>query len=188
MIVRHVARWQVSARIAMCAIFVLVLGVVPVSPTLAAGVVPARAEINRAQPASAPGWLWPLEPPHRITRGFEAPPTRYAAGHRGIDIAASGSSPVVAPAAGVVRFSGVVVDRSVITLDLGNDVLVSMEPVAPSVPVGAHLNAGERLGAVATGGHCSNTCLHFGVRLHGEYVSPLLYLGGIQRAILLPLR
>jgi hypothetical protein len=43
------------------------------------------------------------------------------------------------------------------------------------------------VGTVATGGHCEGSCIHFGVRLHGEYVSPLLYLAGVPRAVLLPL-
>ncbi|WP_443208538.1 hypothetical protein [Salinibacterium sp. PAMC 21357] len=37
-------------------------------------------------------------------------------------------------------------------------------------------------------GHCTRPCLHFGVRVEGEYVSPLNYLSGIPRAVLLPTR
>jgi murein DD-endopeptidase MepM/ murein hydrolase activator NlpD len=46
------------------------------------------------------------------------------------------------------------------------------------------LGTADMLGKV----HCDSACLHFGVRLHGQYVSPLNYLGGVARSILLPTR
>jgi len=35
--------------------------------------------------------------------------------------------------------------------------------------------------------HCASACLHFGVRKDGGYLSPLALIGGIERAVLLPL-
>jgi Membrane proteins related to metalloendopeptidases len=137
---------------------------------------------------TVPAWRWPVDPAWQVVRPFEAPATRYSAGHRGIDLAAARGSPVYAPADGVVRFAGRVVDRPVVTLEHADDLLSSMEPVAVELPVGTVVHAGEPIGAVASGGHCDGSCLHLGVRLHGNYVSPLLYLGGVPRAVLLPLR
>jgi murein DD-endopeptidase MepM/ murein hydrolase activator NlpD len=132
-------------------------------------------------------WLWPTPPPHRIMHEFRAPATRYSAGHRGIDIAAHAGEAVVAPAAGLVHFAGRVVDREVVTIDAGDGLLVSIEPVDAQVSLHDLVAAGSQIGIVARGGHCDDTCVHFGVRLHGEYVSPLLYLGGLERAVLLPM-
>ncbi|CAN5392767.1 hypothetical protein BH09ACT1_BH09ACT1_26740 [soil metagenome] len=133
-------------------------------------------------------WLWPVAPPHPITRGFVAPASEYGAGHRGIDLAAPPGTTVLSPADGTVYFAGVVVDRPVLTLSQAGGVLSSYEPVASALAVGTTVRRGEVIGTTASGGHCSGGCLHFGVRLHGQYVSPLNYLGGVTRPVLLPTR
>lgn len=137
--------------------------------------------------ASAATWTWPVRPPIVILAPFRAPPTPYAAGHRGVDLAAAPGDAVRAPADGVVSFAGPVAGRPVLSVDHGDGVVSSIEPVSPSVAAGDVVGEGEPVGAVATGGHCDGACVHFGVRVHGQYISPLLFLGGVPRAVLLPL-
>ena len=136
----------------------------------------------------ADDWTWPVAPPVLVIAAFLAPPTPYSAGHRGIDIATTVDADVIAPAPGVVTFAGPVAGRDVIAIDHGDGLVSAIEPVSAAVDVGAPVGAGDRVGVVTTGGHCDGRCVHFGVRLHGEYVSPLLVLGGVPRAVLLPLR
>ena len=178
---------------------VRVFGVAALSAFLVAGLgAPGAAQTTGAAgtSGSAPGrddvgepaWHWPVDAPWTLLRQFEAPATRYAAGHRGIDIAASRGAPVYAPADGIVRFSGRVVDRPVLTLEHAGDLLSSMEPVSGSLEPGRLVRRGERIGTVAAGGHCDGSCLHLGVRLHGDHVSPMLYLGSVPRAVLRPQR
>ncbi|MFP3465065.1 murein hydrolase activator EnvC family protein [Leifsonia sp. SIMBA_070] len=143
-----------------------------------------RGEVRTA--VAAARWEWPLSP-HVLQAPYAAPATPYAAGHRGIDLAAVPGAVVIAPSDAVVRFSGVVVDRPVLTLDHGGGVLSSYEPVASELPVGALVARGAVVGAVASGGHCAEACLHVGVRVDGEYVSPLLFFDRVPAAILLPL-
>src|SRR4051812_7308485 len=69
-------------------------------------------------------WAWPMAA-HVLTAPYAAPATRYAAGHRGLDLAAAPGAVVTAPDDAVVRFAGVVVDRPVLTLDHGDGVLSS---------------------------------------------------------------
>ncbi len=136
-----------------------------------------------------PRWSWPVGPPHGILRPYEAPPTRYAAGHRGIDVGASVGSEVRAPAAGVVSFAGRVVDRPVISITHPDGVISSVEPVAALVARGEDVAEGAVIGTLTDeGAHCrAGPCLHLGVRVSGEYVSPLLFLGEIPHSVLLPL-
>ena len=130
-------------------------------------------------------WSWPVEGAHQILRPFIAPATPYSAGHRGIDIAASGN--VYAPADGVVHFAGFVVSRDVLSISHAGGVVSSYEPVASSLHAGDVVTRGEVIGTIEPG-HCSIPCLHFGVRIDGQYVSPLLFLGGIPHSVLLPTR
>ena len=146
----------------------------------------ASAQPPTVVAAAADGWRWPLPEPHRVIAPFIAPVTPYAAGHRGIDLAAQTGDTVLAPHDGVVSFAGVVVDRPVLSITQAGDLITTVEPVLALVAVGDRVQAGQLIGTVATGGHCPPRCLHLGVRLHGRYVSPLLYLSGLQRAVLLP--
>ncbi len=166
-------------------------GMSPAAPERAgmSPTAPGRAEAAAATRVGAmsPRWEWPVTPP-RITRPFAAPPAPYASGHRGIDLAAAPDTEVTAPAAGTVRFVGDVVDRPVLTLDHGDGMLSSYEPVASALAIGESVAPGQSVGRVATGGHCAAACLHVGVRVDGVYVSPLLYLDRVPPSVLLPLR
>ncbi|WP_350349670.1 M23 family metallopeptidase [Agromyces sp. G08B096] len=142
-----------------------------------------------AAAASAPSaaWEWPVAPPIRVVAPYRQPATPYAAGHRGIDVAASAGDPVVAAEAGVVSFAGQVAGREVVAIDHGGDVVSAVEPVLAVVAEGETVARGAPIGVVGAGGHCDGACVHFGVRVDGEYVSPFVFLGGVPRAVLLPL-
>ena len=137
--------------------------------------------------AKSSSWVWPVEAPHPIVKPFLAPQTQYSAGHRGIDIAAPSSAIVRSPTGGVIHFSGFVVSRNLVSIDHGGGIISSFEPVLSELSEGTLVHRGEQIGVLQSG-HCSTPCLHFGVRLHGQYVSPLNYLGGLERSILLPTR
>lgn len=131
-------------------------------------------------------WSWPVPAPHPLARPYVAPATPYASGHRGIDIRSPAGTEVRAPADGIVHFAGFVVDRYVISIQHAGGVLSSFEPVEPLVATGDRVERGEVIGILLPG-HCATPCLHLGARVDGEYVNPLLFLGGLERAILYPL-
>ncbi len=127
-------------------------------------------------------WTWPV-------RGDVITPYRngsdpYAAGqHRGIDIRAAVGTPVVAAAAGEVRFAGTAgssgLTVSVRTGDGFDSSYLHLSSLA--VRAGEHVSAGERVGAVGTTGERSaaEPHLHFGVREAGSrhaYLDPLSLL------------
>jgi murein DD-endopeptidase MepM/ murein hydrolase activator NlpD len=130
-------------------------------------------------------WSWPTDARPSLVRQYIAPATPYGPGHRGIDVRAGPS--LIAPADGVVHFAGTVVDRGVLSIDHGGGVLSSYEPVTTDLVKGDVVRRGQVIGTVESG-HCSEPCVHMGVRVDDAYVSPLLYLGGVPRAVLLPTR
>jgi murein DD-endopeptidase MepM/ murein hydrolase activator NlpD len=138
-------------------------------------------------PSSRAAWSWPVPTPHVVVRQYLAPATRYGPGHRGIDLRAPVGTPVTAPDDGTVLFAGRVVDRGVLSIDHG-DVRSSFEPVRSLVRPGEHVSRGEVVAVVSAPGptHPAGV-LHLGARVRDGYVSPLLFLGGLRRAVLLPL-
>ena len=167
----------------------LVYGTTGMPPT--PGAVPFAASTSSpaasstSSPAASSPWSWPVAP-RRVVRHYHEPAHAFGPGHRGIDLAAAPGDPVRAPAAGVVAFSGRVVDRGVVTIDHGDGHVTTFEPISDAVPAGTEVVAGADVARVATGGHAAAGTLHFGVRLDGRYINPLSLLGGIPRAVLLP--
>ncbi|MFF5286337.1 M23 family metallopeptidase [Streptomyces sp. NPDC013171] len=126
-----------------------------------------------------PALVWPVSPsPPEILRGWQPPPGPYAAGHRGVDLAAPPGTPVLAPAAGTVTFAGPVGGRGAVTLtlpDTGTPPLrTTFTPVTPLVPPGTVVTPGTPIAEVTAGTHCPRSCLHWGLLRGEEYLNPLL--------------
>jgi len=159
------------------------------APTPSAG--PSRTPsppVVAATSAPAARWAWPLAPRPAVLRGFDEV-GRYAAGHRGADLAADPGQPVLAPAPGTVVFAGAVAGRGVLVLEHAGGLRSSYEPVVAGVAVGAVVRAGDVVAALAaTPAHCgAAACLHLGVRRGETYLDPLLLLLPADPPVLLPL-
>lgn len=139
-------------------------------------------------PPPEPSWDWPTEGAKIVLREFQAPLTPWGPGHRGLDLAATGTT-VVAPVSGVISFSGAVVDRGVLTITTATGDRVSLEPVTSPIEAGSMVTRGQDI-AVLNDGHCARLCLHLGLRtgegINERYRSPRLELGILRRAVLLP--
>lgn len=179
----------------------LIALVLCVTPLVAAGASPgttrlASEDAQNVAEAASRDWTWPVPNTRRILRPFIAPANAYSAGHRGIDVAATVDADVRAAADGVVHFSGTVVDRPVLSIQHAGGLISSAEPVESALTPGTRVSQGQVVGTLSSAAvdspwasvHCAAPCLHFGVRLRGEYVSPLNYLGGLPRSVLLPTR
>ncbi|HEV2797749.1 MAG TPA: peptidoglycan DD-metalloendopeptidase family protein [Nocardioides sp.] len=150
-----------------------------------AAVLPAAAADGE------PVGRWPLHPEPDVVRGFEPPPSPYASGHRGVDLAGTPGQAVVAALAGTVGFAGSIGGKPVVTVVHGGR-RTTYEPVVASVEVGQDVGAGEVLGRLTvTDSHCfPAACLHWGL-IEGTgddqvYLDPLSLVGG-GRVRLLPL-
>lgn len=164
-------------------------------PTAADAWTPAGGE-PRARSTFVPEWSWPLDPLPAVLRRFEKPPQKWKPGHRGVDlsVAAVGSA-VLSPADGVVSFAGTVVDRGVLSIDHGDGRVSSFEPVTTTLSKGQPVARGDVVGTLSAplagrslGGHCGRPCLHWGVRVAGDYVDPLSFVLDRRPSVLLPLR
>ncbi|MDX2541943.1 M23 family metallopeptidase [Streptomyces sp. WI04-05B] len=124
---------------------------------------------------------WPVGIRPLVLRAWEPPPSPYARGHRGVDLAAALGAPVRAVAAGRVHFAGRVAGRGVVSVELSGTgappLRTTYEPVTAAVEKGAEVTAGEVVGTVEVGsGHCATTCVHWGLLRGDTYLDPLTLL------------
>lgn len=137
-------------------------------------------------PTPDPPWTWPVDGARTVTTPFRAPAHDYGPGHRGMDMSAPVGTVVGAPADGVVAFRGVVVDRPLLTIDHGDGLVTTFEPLDSTLSPGTVVVLGQEIGTVARGGHTPAGELHLGVRYHDVYINPMSMFGDVPRAILLP--
>jgi murein DD-endopeptidase MepM/ murein hydrolase activator NlpD len=165
--------------------------------TAPVAVVRAASEL-----APAAGWVAPLGPPLVVLRRFEPPPqaTPWLPGHRGVDLAGLAGAAVRSDAAGRVTFAGRVAGQGVVVVTHSSWLRSTFEPVLATVRVGEQVRAGAQIGRLQVspgpnvwGPSCpGRPCLHWGMRLGGRYVDPLVTSGlqpasAVGAARLLPL-
>lgn len=185
------ARRRLAAVLVLLALTAWVPGATAAIPPLDAAAVGARPAAPMAG-ATTPPWSWPLTPVPRVVRPFDKPPTPYAAGHRGIDLAGAVGQEVLAVDDGVVTHVAVLAGRGTLTLEHDGGIKSTYEPVDSTLARGARVGRGVPIGTLAaTPGHCAPaTCLHLGALRRGtsgvwDYVQPLFLLLDTE-IILLP--
>lgn len=99
--------------------------------------------------------------------------------HRGVDYAGASGSPVVAPAAGVVRLigresQGFRLHGNTIGLDHGQGVVsIFLHLNRIDVQQGQMIQAGQQIGTVGSTGGSTGPHLHWGLYVHGIAVDPV---------------
>ena len=119
---------------------------------------------------------------------FEAPKSEYGPGHRGVDFTLETDSKISAPAAGVLYFKGLVVDREVVTIRTTDGYLASFEPACTDLEVGDRVKLGQEIAwhcepSASYGYHC-DSCVHFSARSQYGYISPDYLLGNLKPSVL----
>ncbi|MQA78574.1 MAG: peptidoglycan DD-metalloendopeptidase family protein [Streptosporangiales bacterium] len=142
---------------------------------LAAALCVGLASSVHAAPSSS-GWQLPLPGSPRLLRPFDPPAEQWSAGHRGVDLAATPGTDVLAAGPGVVTFAGRVAGVGVVTVAHG-DLRTTYQPVRATVRAGASVAAGDPIGVLGRGSHCgSRGCLHWGLLRGEDYLDPMSVL------------
>ncbi|SFG48357.1 Murein DD-endopeptidase MepM and murein hydrolase activator NlpD, contain LysM domain [Oribacterium sp. WCC10] len=127
------------------------------------------------------GFTWPVPSSSRISSEFgsrESPTEGASTYHKGIDIAASTGSNVIAAAGGKVVIA-------TYSASAGNYIMIShgsstytvyMHMSKLNVSEGDEVSQGDVIGAVGSTGYSTGPHLHFGIRKDGTYVNPGNYL------------
>ncbi len=107
-----------------------------------------------------------------VVERFVAPPCPRCAGHRGVTIASTPGQPVVAVLSGTVAFVGQVAGHVYVvqTIAPGVKVTYGWLESAQSLVQGESVTQGQEVGVAAQR-------TYLGVRIGGQYVEPLRYLG-----------
>ena len=120
--------------------------------------------------ASVPLPVFPVS--GTVVEGFQAPTCIRCAGHRGVTFATAPHSPVVAVRDGVVTFVGEVAHHTYVVVHIAPQVLVTYGWLVanPDLRTGMAIHQGTPLGV-------TGERFYLGVRVAGQYVEPLRYLG-----------
>ena len=114
----------------------------------------------------------------RITSRFGANESIRDHTHKGIDIAATRGTPILATAAGTVTFAGWSSGYGyLVKIDHGNGVETYYGHCSRLyVSAGESVEAGTEIAAVGSTGNSTGNHLHFEIRLNGEQINPQTYV------------
>ena len=155
---------------------------------LSSGLFTAALLVWPAALVPQPTWMAPLRPPLHVVNAFRPPAARWAAGHRGVDLAGVPGETVRSAGAGRVSFAGRLAGREVLVVVHGS-LRTTYEPVAASVSVGAQIGAGDPVGVLQPGhnpAHPGWSVLHWGLLRAEVYLDPMSLLSSAKPVRLLP--
>ena len=130
----------------------------------------------------AEGFIWPLPGAGRVTTEFGADQWVngvFSSGHKGLDIAIAGGTPIYAAHNGTVAATtGHWSYGNVVMIDNGDGVstLYAHMQSAAIVSVGQTVTQGQVIGYVGSTGNSSGNHLHFEVRVNGVRQNPRNYV------------
>lgn len=145
----------------------------------------ALASSSSTAPLSSAGErAWPVAGAYRLTSpfGWRKDPLNRARDqfHRGVDLAASQGTPVVAPITGrIVRVNTAKVYGLAVWVQAGDELHLLAHLSRADVVVGDQVQAGDQVGAVGcTGTRCTGPHLHWQVTQGQQLVDPLTLMEG----------
>ncbi len=165
---------RISRQVARFAAAVLTFAIAFVSPGASA--------FAQARPTAREGAQHAVPLYGTVVHAWDAPEDDpFAAGHRGIDVAAPAGTPVRSSAPGVVSFAGSVAGNRSVSVDHDDEVRTTYSFLASSsVGKGDTVTTGEVIGTVGAGHQGSGLPphVHLSARRAGVYFDPVgIYIG-----------
>jgi murein DD-endopeptidase MepM/ murein hydrolase activator NlpD len=134
----------------------------------------AKSSGVSTQAPSSSGFIWPVSGPITSPFGW-----RWGRMHEGIDIGVGYGTPIHAAAAGTVIYCGWEEGYgNFVVLDHGGNLATAYGHQSRiAVACGQQVAQGQVIGYVGCTGHCTGPHVHFEVRVDGNPVDPMGYLG-----------
>ncbi|ANE04296.1 M23 family metallopeptidase [Corynebacterium crudilactis] len=110
-----------------------------------------------------------------VLRGFDKPAQNWLPGHRGVDLPLEIGAHVLASNSGTVAFAGTVVGTPTMSIDHGDGIRTTYQPVHAHLNVGDPIEKGEVIGTL---GHPTTSFpgLQWGAKIDEDYINPLSLL------------
>ena len=131
-----------------------------------------------SRPSTDQRFISPIPHP-LVLRSFDHLVHNWDSGHRGVDLRGREGDEILAAGAGVVVYSGFLVDRNVISIEHSSGLRTTYLPVDPLVEVGQRVSAGQVIGTLESG-HCLSACLHWGAKNGDRYYDPMSLLEPLE--------
>lgn len=154
---------------------------------------PTTTSFSAAAPLDVPVTAAPVEVPRthlrpvdgEVLRAAEIPEQNWLPGHRGVDLGARPGATIRSSGAGTVRFAGVVAGTPVVSVDHGDGLVTTYEPVLAGVSQGDAVSRGQVLGRLADAATLPETArrdpgLSWGARFNDRYIDPMSLLGSLR--------
>ncbi|HIW91656.1 MAG TPA: M23 family metallopeptidase [Candidatus Corynebacterium avicola] len=120
-----------------------------------------------------------------VLQAADIPEQNWLPGHRGVDLEARPGAMIRASGAGTVRFAGVVAGTPLVSIDHGDGLVTTYEPVLSGVSQGETVSRGQVIGRLADAATLPETArrdpgLSWGARLDEGYIDPMSLLGSVR--------
>lgn len=177
-------RWSVPGSAALTLVLTGALTVSLTEDVGVAGVagVPGVTAVGQIEQVGAPTpaqyQVHQRPVPGEVIRAADIPDDNWLPGHRGVDLDAAPGQTVAASAAGQIHFAGTVAGTPLVSVDHGDGMRTTYEPVNAVVATGDIVTAGEIIGVLAdtddlAAGARRDEGLSWGARVGDRYLDPM---------------
>ena len=142
----------------------------PSAPVKVTGESEAFSTLRQQDDSCKARFIWPVQTAWttspKISKAFDNPAQPWLPGHRGIDIIPPLDNTLIVPADGRISFVGRVAGKHVVSIRHDGGLSTTYEPAQTKLTVGTMVSKAQAFGTIeGQSDHCSDGCLHWGVKI-----------------------